>query len=130
MYKNDIWSSFDLQYGKSSRLSGYGSRLPIPWSWVRIPYCIYFFSKVINFLGSVSAAARRGTWAKFCVGAKHQFFLPRVNRPQRFQKSCWKFPKMIIGCPRLPEIRNLRIWITRPQSTNPKYLNETNNARY
>ena len=24
----------------------------------------------------------------------------------------------------------LNIWITRPQSTNPKYLNETNNARY
>jgi hypothetical protein len=22
------------------------------------------------------------------------------------------------------------IWITRPQSTNPKYLNDTNNARY
>jgi hypothetical protein len=35
--------------------------------------------------------------AKFCVGAKHQYLLPRVNRLKRFQKSCWKFPKVIIG---------------------------------
>ena len=28
------------------------------------------------------------------------------------------------------QISPFQIWITRPQSTNPKYLNYTNNARY
>jgi hypothetical protein len=66
-----------------------------------------FSLKIIYFL-RLNLAYSPWISAKFCVGIN--FFLPRVNRPQRFQKSWWKFSKMIIGCPRLPEIRNLRIY--------------------
>ena len=84
-------------------------------------FCVFESTSTLLFLDLKLA------WisAKFCVCAKHRQFRSRVSIPQGIQKSYSKFPKMTIGCPRIPkraEIGNLRIFYKLTKLLKDWYL--------